>query len=108
MTTEAGRWVAAFHEAGHCAAYLHFGWWFKSVNLYDDDVDQNGSVVSPAGARIGNSIRGCLAGIVAEQRYTASGWAELINGGSRIDVKMPAGLPLTPGVHPFPTRCVPV
>jgi hypothetical protein len=37
-TTPEHRWaVTAHHEAGHTVAYLHFGWKFGTIKIYQTD-----------------------------------------------------------------------
>jgi hypothetical protein len=78
------RWYCGFHEAGHAAAYLYFGYAFDHAEIYED----GGRVaVSRAGRRPDPLTYAviALAGPVAEARYASVSVTELLRGVSRID-----------------------
>jgi hypothetical protein len=80
--------VTAYHESGHIAGYLHFGWKFGPVKIYQAaDGRIKGFVTSPAGTYdpFGRAIC-CLAGPLAEAKLTGIGLAEQPD--SYVDVTM--------------------
>jgi hypothetical protein len=64
--------VTAYHEAGHVVSYLHFGWRFGTVKIYQTDNGKVlGSVLSPAGTYdcFARAII-CMAGPISEEKLT--------------------------------------
>jgi hypothetical protein len=73
VTAADADWLtAAVHESGHAVAYLHFGWQFTNIRIYEDDDGQiKGSVLSPSGTYdVFARAVCCLAGPIAEERAT--------------------------------------
>jgi hypothetical protein len=88
MTTSDPWLVTATHECGHLISYIHFGWKFGGVKIWqDDDGEIRGSVVSPAGDYdpFARAIT-CVCGPVAEQVLTGVPIEQ--QPGSRTDIIM--------------------
>jgi hypothetical protein len=79
--------IVACHECGHAVSYIHFGWRFGRIRLYEKDGEILGAVSSPAGTYdpMARAIC-CLAGPLSEERLTGVPWGE--QPGSRIDIQM--------------------
>jgi hypothetical protein len=72
MTNQDQLSITARHEAGHAVAYLHYGWKFGTIKIYEkEDGSITGGTTSSAG-RYGCFAYGiiCLSGPIAEERLT--------------------------------------
>ena len=82
--------AAAHHEAGHAIGYLHFGWRFEHVEIYDDDDGYVRGHVKVPGGTYNCEKRAviCMAGPMAECCFTGARLPDLCRGIGRVDLEM--------------------
>jgi hypothetical protein len=81
--TIADQWAfTAYHEVGHVIGYLHFGWRFGQVRIWQAESGSvRGTVTSPAG----RYTIICMAGPIADEVLTG---VDLEEPGSHGDIRM--------------------